>query len=182
MGYNETTYWSERFEPSKEKGISADETEFIKSSLTRAKMVLDYGVGLGRYFPLYKGKTVTGVDIVDIRKEKLLENAALHDIEFDLKVKSSPGAKIKSKIKQYDLAVCCHLLLHQSKESYVRKIMTEMAEISKKVVIVSFYNPEKTKLAPHCFNYDYVSICKDLGFTVKKKAYIDQRVYLIYSK
>lgn len=143
--YNPVEYWSERELPNKYDTLQDWDLKVLKPLTDESNTILDYGVGTGRLMPLYEGKVVWGVDIVDTYLKTCKEKAKEHNVDFMWS---------KHIWGNYDLGVISKVLLHMEEPE---TIINEMVSKCEKVFISTGINLN----ASHCFNHDYENILSD---------------------
>ena len=138
--YDPIKYWSKRKRPNPYDHVRDIEIEDLKPFIDQAHVILDYGVGTGRLMPLYRGKIVRGVDIVETYRKECLRNAK--DVIFTWSKEIEGGV---------DLGVCTKVLLH---EPNPKDIIDTLARHCNKVFISTAINQS----AQHVFNHDYMQL------------------------
>ena len=152
--------------------------------------ILDFGPGVGRILPAYnKQNKITGYDISSKYKKRLLKTAKKQKINLNLIIEDKVLTKFAFDDNQFTTAVSISVLLHQPPEHIVN-IMCELARISEKVIIVSWYDStipydyadeerDKTKF---CFNHNYKEICAKNNLIINSWDYKNEgkQVYFIY--
>lgn len=143
--YNPVEYWSKRKKPNPYDDLQEWDLKVLKPLADKAFKILEYGVGTGRLMPLYSGKLVRVVDIVDNYKQELFDNAYKHKVKITWS---------KEMYGKYDLGVLSKVLLHMEDP---KPIIDEMATRCDKVFISTGVNCD----AEHCFNHDYKELLKE---------------------
>lgn len=172
--YNSKEYWNERKDPNKYNNIMDYESREIPPFVKQAETVLDFGCGIGRTFPLYKDKEVTGVDFSSMyadRCDKRMKHI-IHDVH---------ESNLPFKDDSFDVGLLIKVTLHATSME-VDRILSEVGRVCQKVMLIA-YDGDLDKLAPHVFKHDYEDILIELGFNIEYSKLIEdnQRV-IIYSK
>lgn len=172
--YNSFEYWNERKEPNKYNHIMDYEKREITPFVKDCKTVLDFGCGIGRTFPLYEDKQVTGVDFSAIYKDRC-------DARYNHIVHNVHDSNLPFHKNTFDKGLLIKVLLH-APENEVKTILKEVGRVCKEVMLISYYG-NLDVLAPHVFKHEYIDIIKDLGFKVKyQKEIEDNQIVIVYSK
>lgn len=185
MSYDEISYWKNRVKPN---APAADAPEFvkqhlryIKKHLRNCKTVLDFGPGEGRLFAAYAGlNRVEGFDLTDIRKDSLISQARKYNLNFNLTVEEIVGCLPYSD-KEYDAVVATEVLLHQRPEN-IDRVMLELVRVGKKVIVITWYEPDNDNKSKHCFNHDYYNICARLKLTMSDVKQAGKKLFFIYKE
>ena len=138
-------------------------------------LILDLGPGVGRIFPAYRRiKFVEGFDISPAYKDRVIAASREHNFIFRLTI-SPRISELPYGDKMFDAAVAVSVLLHQRPDNIIR-VMTELARVANKVVVVtSNYNKKKCDVPfteskdpkKFCFQYNYETICMDEGLEME---------------
>lgn len=172
--YNSKEYWNNRKDPNKYNHIMEYEQVSIVPFVKDADRVLDFGCGIGRTFPLYEDKQVTGVDFSSMYAERC-DNRMSH-IVHDVHSEDLPF-----KNDTFDVGLLIKVTLHAT-DKEVRRIISEVGRVCNKVMIIA-YNGNLEKLAPHVFKHDYLSIIKELGFSIVSYEDVeDNQTVIVYEK
>jgi len=171
-------YWSERAHRLKatavgygDKALSEQDkhyqitTDFIKANIDVNLNTIDYGCGIGRYSPIFKGKYV-GVDV----SEELLQIAKKNNENCEFKLLSQPFlpkfAHFSSDLEQFFTAT----VLQHINDDMVHKVYQSLFNLNpyKLKTIVAYENSENwTK--PHVVGRMpelYVKFITDVGFRI----------------
>ena len=172
--YNSKEYWNTRPQPNKYNHIMDYEQREIPPFVKEAKTVLDFGCGIGRTFPLYQYKKVTGLDFSSIYAKSCDKriNHIVHDVH---------ESELPFKDNTFNVGLLIKVTLHANKKE-VKRILSEVGRVCERVMLIA-YDGELDKLAPHVFKHDYERIIKENGFKIQKSEFIEdnQRV-IIYTK
>ena len=179
--YDEIRYWDVRENPNAagEEVPHSDWTDYIFNNIMGCQTLLDFGPGIGRFFPLY-----TAFDCVhcfDITQRHLPELTRKAN-ELGFLVLFEKGTEVGVTPfwdHQFDVVICVQVLLHQSAKN-IEKVMQELARIGKKVVVISFRSEQPIHLAPHVFNHDYLSICDHNDWTVRQLIQTKEHIFFTY--
>ena len=167
MSYDELKYWNNRVNPNTEHGGDIGQViSYLWERIPAYGRVLDFGPGVGRLFPGYRGAAeVVGVDISKIYANRLFEAAKQFDFTFSLVL--SESVNVPQYLHGFDVAVASMVLLHQRPEN-VGEIMHDLAHAAKEVLVLTWTSDreEIPELAPHCFNHNYGQLCKDYGLDI----------------
>lgn len=143
--YDPIKYWSKRKRPNPYDHVRDIEIEELKPFVKYADTILDYGVGTGRLMPLYNGKMVRGIDIVDTYKKECIRNAVDNDVLLTWS---------RSVEGKFDLGVCTKVVLH---EENPKEIIDTLARHCKRVFISTAIHTD----SEHCFTHDYMELLED---------------------
>ena len=192
--YTEFDYWNRReypTDPNMSQETKKQHIEFIGEHMVGVKKVLDFGPGIGRTFEAYKGiPYVEGCDISRLYEAQVEAKAEEIGFEFKLiHLDLVQVGKLPYRKNQFDVAVCAEVLLHQQPQ-HVLLVMSELARVSKKVIVISwtedrvrFDEPGTPKPGRnHCFHYNYVQICQEQGWKTSDIRYVDRQIYFVYEK
>jgi len=130
--YEYKEYWEKGFY---ERGITSKQSpevmEYLKELVFRT--VLEVGSGKGAFSKALKENFphihLTGLDIID--SNKWLDDFIKGDIT-------------KIEIKQYDLILCCNILLH-IKPQHIHEVIKKLNENCKRLVVLDYYPQEQKK-------------------------------------
>ena len=172
--FDTVKYWRNRIAshgsvnttPTDKEGIHYIERELILKYVPDECLILDYGVGGGRLFPLYSEMRlkVQGWEVADHKeiieeRKKKSTFTYYHYVEDEICVLPHPD-------KQFEACICFAVLLHQTPDN-IEMVISEICRVSK-LVIASVYEPleKPKKIDAHCFTYDYKAIFEKLGITI----------------
>ncbi len=168
MSYNNykevKNYWDTRLVPNgNDETVGQDNEDFLRLMTLANKKALEFGPGTGRTIHTYEeGTHITAFDISSNYYSRL--KAKAEKLGFGLEYVQQRGEfdKLPFKKNNFEVAVASQSLLHVRPEN-IKKVVSELLRVSKKLVIINFYSKEEIKLAEHNFNHDLESILKDLG-------------------
>lgn len=175
MKYNSKQYWNERKNPNKYNHIFNYERDYIPPFVKDAKTVLDFGCGIGRTFPLYQNKEVTGIDFSSIYKDRCDPRMKhlVHDVHSE---------KLPFEDNHFDAGLLIKVTLHANNKE-LQTIIKEVGRVCKKVLIIAYGGGAKEKLAYHVFQHNYEAIINKLGFKCLSVNYVnDNQVIIEYTK
>ena len=170
--YDVVDYWNNRENPNSKNPNERNtqkHIDYVKSNIDGNDTILDFGPGVGRILPAYnRTNKITGYDISSKYRNRLLEAAEKEKINLELIVENKKITKFTFPDNCFDAAVSVSVLLHQPPEQ-IANVMSELARISKKVVIVSWYDSnksydligEKRDETKFSFNHNYKEICEE---------------------
>lgn len=188
--YNEIEYWSKREMPTScSDDYTKNHLRFLSNNLVSVKKLLDVGPGIGRTFQAYSNvEIVEGYDISTNYESRVLEESRKYKFKFNLKIGTSISS-LPYENNEFDSAIASEVLLHQRPENII-KIMSELDRVSKKVIIITYMEPNipfqkinefKYRKKLHCFNYNYLEICKDNKWNIFDFQYYKKQVFFVYS-
>ena len=164
--YDSKTYWNNR--PNPNKGTEPEHIDgyFIPpflEGMTQDHLIIEFGVGVGRMFPFYKGLDVVGVDFATQYEAECRKKA----IECGLNKYSHLIGNVHERDLpcldlEFNKGLLIKVLLHAPHKEAIT-IIKEMGRVCKEVLVIS-YNGTPEGLAPHCFKHDYKSMLNDLGY------------------
>lgn len=166
MAYDYEIYWGDRLNThgfvNTSKTIITDiEYDFISKILKPNSDVIDVGCGDGKLLPLFERYKCIGVlfDIADFMQGTPIPK------QFEYIVSNS----IFNITAKFSVCTCISVL-HHVKPSDIRAYLLHLTSIANDVVITSYENIRKRNipLDIHCFNHDYMAICKELNIQVKE--------------
>jgi len=184
--YDEITYWNARKDPnSPAVGAFNDRHLFyIKTHLDGCSSVLDFGPGVGRTFPAYvKIKKLFCFDITDKHTKKLALLSDNYNFDFDFKVSDKVG-ETGFEDNLFDAVVVSQVLLHQ-RPSNIEGVMSELLRVSRKVIVITWRDnskPDSATSGEHCFNHNYLKICKINDWQHSNVEYYGKDIYFIYKE
>jgi len=189
MSYNKIKYWNGRVDPNNSYSRSITGTQInwmVEQINVEDKTMLDYGPGVGRLIGFYRNfENVNFYDISSKYKNQLIQLCEENDIIIDNYIIDKTG-KIKTEFddNQFDVLVCSEVLLHVPEDEII-DVMNELARISNKVIVNTWFDSGETIQNSHCFTRDYKRIIennnlellewnpraidKQLGFVYKQK-------------
>lgn len=181
MSYNEVIYWNNRINPNQDTLPPPLWTDYVFKSIRGCQSLLDFGPGVGRFFPVYKGfKSVDCFDITDRHLSELMSFSKL--LGFKLNFISGLDVGVTPYYDdQFEVVVCVQVLLHQRDEN-IEKVMSELARIGRKVAVISYRTEIPFDLAEHVFNHDYLSICKKNNWWVREVVQTDKHILFNYGR
>lgn len=142
--YNPLTYWRNRKQPAPNE-LPDYAADYITRHIKDAKTILDFGIGEGRLLTLYKGKDVTGYDIVQ------------RDIPVRYTLSLETGF--------YDVVIASKVLLHIKPEN-ISSVINMLRGLTDKVIV---YDTVGKCKAPHNFNHDFESLVEMNDVIIKDK-------------
>ena len=197
--YQEDVYWNKRAFPTDPTMLpekTQEHIEYIRKQLkSMDERILDFGPGIGRTFEAYKSVySVDAVDVSMIYTDRVKAEAAKYDFNFNLQyttVKKIQEEGLPFGDKVFDVAVASEVFLHQRPE-HIIKIMTELARVAKKVVVISWMVQEakipymelgqEVHGRNHCFHYHYPALCEALGMSINNEVYTENQIYFTYKE
>ena len=163
--YTEREYWSNRLKnvgsvntsPASIDSVNPRESSFLVQNIKAGDIVLDYGVGGGRLFPVYNSilPIVTGWDIADFTT--LIEDQREKYNKFWYKhiVSDKDIWDCNYKDEYFDVLVSLSVFTHIRHER-IEKTFRELMRISKKVLLSAYDDvPLKITDDSYCFLHDY---------------------------
>ena len=193
--YDVVEYWNLRDDPNSKNPDERNtkmHLNFVNSNIGIDDKILDFGPGVGRILPAYnENNEITGYDVSSKYKKRLFETAKKQNINLKLIIENKILTKFSFDDNQFDATVSISVLLHQPPEN-ITNIMCELARISEKVLIVSWYDPtipydyadKKRDNTKFCFNHNYKEICKENNLIINYWDYKNEgkQVYFIYER
>jgi len=160
--YNLKNYWGNRLDPNShfadDSIFLGKNKNFIKSNITENSNILEIGPGIGRLVECYKNCKVTGLDITDKYKQRLIDNTKKYNIEYDFIINTSE-ILLPFKDNEFDYVISSLVLLHQPPQN-INTILKEMKRVGRKVIVISSVGEFLNK-SSHCFNHNYKKICEE---------------------
>jgi len=190
--YNEIKYWRNRKYPNSVLTVNPPPIEelnyfsYIKKHLSGCSSVLDFGPGVGRTFIAYDSlKKLECFDITDKHLTTLNDAARRYNFKFKFTLGNKIGVT-PYKDKKFEAAISCQVFLHQ-KPDKIKKVMSELLRIADKVIVISWSQKGSVVTdAPHCFNYNYMDICRKNGWKVLDVKYKPKNnpmyIYFVYKE
>lgn len=182
MKYDTVDYWNERVNPNGKGSSPAFIISYISSQIVGCKRVLDFGPGVGRIFPVYKGtvQELYGYDISDQYAQRAKIAATENMLDFNLIVEKEIK-QLPFRDKMFDAAVAVQVFIHQ-KPQYIVNRMSELARVAKKVVTYHGRLQENTnnKNTSHCFCHNYEKICRENNWEVLSLQKTEKYICLVY--
>jgi hypothetical protein len=166
LSYDELKYWNSRVNPNTEHGGDFSQMiNFLWERIPNQAWVLDFGPGVGRLFPGYRGAAeVVGVDISKLYATRLFEAAKQYNFNFSLVL--SENVRVPAHLAGFDVAVASMVLLHQKPET-IGDIMLDLAHAAREVLVLTWMSERQyIDIAPHCFNHNYGQLCKDYDLNI----------------
>jgi len=163
--YNVIDYWSKRPDPNS-SDISKFSFDYVVNHIGFGYTVLDFGPGTGRLLAAYtKSSYVEGYDITDRHCQVLYKKSKKLGLDFYFR-SSNKIEELPYIDKRFDVAVAVQVLLHQKPEN-IEFIMSELIRVSCRVIVITWMEKgNNIKNSSHCFNHDYLKICKDNNWRV----------------
>jgi len=177
--YDAVEFWNQVEKPIPNRELTNYEIEynikFIKDNIKDCEKILDFGPGKGRLFKAYKNKYLEAYDISSAFKNDVLLEASKLPLKGEFKFTIEKEIKeLPYEDKSFDSVVAMLVLLHQKPKDIIF-IMSELLRVGKKVIISTYWDPNKNYLEPNQeyislarkHNYNYEQICKDNGWKFK---------------
>ena len=183
MSYDVIEYWRNRLKTVgtinsvklEDETIDPIEERLIRKYIPEMSLIMDYGVGGGRLFPLYDDMNfyVVGCDIADftdIIKFKCPYLRYEHFI-FDSSIKTVFAND------SFEYIVSFMVLLHQTHDN-ISKVIAELYRVCSDTCIISSWEPVVKPVAPetYCFAHDYEKLYTEAGFTIVESVRADDRI------
>lgn len=184
--YNKIQYWGTRDNPNNKEGDAAAERHIsgIKNFIEDNINILDYGPGIGRMTMLYSNQSgITFYDISENYKNRLEEKCKNEGLKiYDYIIDTSEKIETPFKDSEFDLVCAFEVLLH-CPEDEVTDVLTELARIGKKVMVVTWFT-NNTQNIGHCWTRDYKQILTENNMTIHHwdEQVFDRQVFFIYGK
>lgn len=180
--YDPVQYWRTRKDPNTVNPETKNHLSFLEEHLSGVDSILDFGPGVGRLFSAYKGSSiVVGCDVTDQHDERLDKLASEYGFDFELLISDESSGELPYVDDSFDAAVSVQVLLHQTAED-AKTILSELARVGKKIIIVSYWEEHPLRLSDHCFSHDYVGLCNELNINIVEQKVIGKNIYLIGEK
>jgi ubiquinone/menaquinone biosynthesis C-methylase UbiE len=185
--YSALDYWNKRPNPNNEAGESATrvqrDIEYIREGVKGATTILEIGPGVGRTLNAYSsGQKITGYDVSRIYTERLMEKAKGLGLSLEMVYASADAEAFPFSDGQFDVGVSCQVFLHQ-KPAHLELLMSEMARVCKKVVVVSGnYKRLGWFKHPHVFVHDYLEMSTKLSCVANNVMARDRILYFTYAR
>ncbi len=176
--YNSKEYWNKRQDPNKSNYTNYIEDSEIPKLIEDCNSILDIGCGIGRTFKFYADKKVTGVDFSELYRQRAIEEASKHEIDFEHLIYDIHKNDLPFEDNNFDIGITVKVLLHAPQKEMIR-ILTEMHRVCKKVLLIS-YHDENKNLAEHCFAHDYISELNKLGYSIEYSKIIKNQIIIVY--
>lgn len=186
--YNEIKYWRNREHPNSALTVEPPPIEelnyfsYIKKNLIGCNSALDFGPGVGRTFVAYESLAqLECFDITDKHSNTLKDVAKNYNFKFNFTLGNKIGVT-PYRDKEFDAAISCQVFLHQ-KPNKIQKIMRELLRVANKVIVISWSEkgPVLTT-APHCFNHNYIQICRKNNWQVMNVKRKPKYIYFVYKE
>jgi len=173
--YTYDTYWKERGLTPAEP-FSEEKQKFILSHLFKLDFdsILEFGVGNGELSKLILqnfSAYFEGFDVSEARIYQFEENMNYHNISYSkYKVFQSDFRDYEPQLKEYDLTICSHFLLH-IRPQHINEAIKLMLQHSKKYMVFfepnSYYPGWPQRWEYYNFPYYYDKILADFGYKVE---------------
>lgn len=163
--YSEREYWRNRLKtvgsvntsPASRDSVNPREATFLVQNIKEGDIVLDYGVGGGRLFPVYNSimPIVTGWDIADFTT--LIEEQREKYSKFWYKhiISDQDIWDCDYSDEYFDVLVSLSVFTHIRPER-IEKTIQELMRISKKVLLSAYDDiPLSVNDNSYCFLHDY---------------------------
>jgi hypothetical protein len=160
--YESKKYWNNRPNPNKGTEPEAVDKKFIPLFLKGAEHVLEFGVGVGRMFPFYKGLNVIGVDFAKQYQVICISKSMDLCLKYKHIIHDVHKKPLPLEDQEIEKGLLIKVLLHAPHDEAIT-IIQEMGRVCKEVLIIS-YNGKADGLAEHCFKHNYKKMLDDLGF------------------
>jgi len=162
--YDKIEYWSDRNEPNSDKAVklARAHSQWVQSFISSKYNILEYGPGVGRMVELYiNNSSINFYDITFSYQNRLIDRCK----EFGLVINKfiiDDSGQIKTPFKdhEFDVVTCFEVFLHSS-HTEIKDLMLELARISHKVVVITWYEGGNVLQSNHCFTRDYRKIIND---------------------
>jgi len=146
--------------------------------------LLEFGAGVGRLFTEYGGiKRLTFCDISPTYQEEARRAAYKLGLRGDFHLCKSVDVTPFVK-NEFDIVIAVSILLHQRPEE-IESVMSELARIGRRVVVISWYEQEMIKdritRDTHCYMHDYHSLCRFNGWEMKDIEYVGHQIYFTFN-
>lgn len=187
--YDPYEYWNLRKHPNRRPNynlIKETEKFFLTRYISGEEKLFELGPGDGRLFPLYQNKSLVTLDLTKNYKDVLDRKAKKFGIKLSQSWYKDPCRSLPFKDDCFDAAIACQVLIHIP-FTQIEHIISELARISSKVLILSGYNsswPKKQdEVIPksHCFAHDYINLIRketDLRILEYKLCEKGQKIFL----
>lgn len=201
MSYHPEKYWSEVAERIEKRNdvriIAGDDSPYYRYKRNRflslldrldleGKELMELGSGPGgnlRYIlENHKPKMVTGADIS--KNMIKLAGQNLSDIDLEYKLEKIDGTTLPFSEGKFDLVFSATVLQHNTDDSMMRSILTEMARVSKDKLVLFERIENNLKGDDLCMGRPvdyYSSIVEPLGYKLKETNFINIQVSYIVS-
>ena len=170
MSYESIKYWNKRANPNNANATTKIEAHYLKPFLKDKFNLLDFGAGIGRTFELYKDMDqVTGLDFSEIYETQARASAKANGLNYEHIIHNVHSEPLPFENGTFEAGVALCVLLHAKPGKEVKTILTELARVCDKVLVVSYYG-QGQKLAAHNFEHDYETLIDELGLTMYEAA------------
>lgn len=187
MNYNKINYWETRKDPNNAhaRTLTPHHIKTIKPFITDNVSVLEYGPGIGRMLDLYNNQTeINYYDITNVYRDRLVDKCKSSNVKINsYTIDTSGDITTQFEDNEFDIVCAFEVLLH-SPETEITELMTELARIGKKVVIVTWYDNGSTTNSFHCWTRDYKKILNhnNLNLVHWDEESLKDQVFFIYEK
>lgn len=182
--YDERSYWGKRQDPNAKEGWEeqhlAMTVNYIREQSKGANTVLEIGPGVGRTLDAHStGRKITGYDISDLYKDRVCARAKELGLDFSLDIAVEGAERFPYTDGQFDVGVSSQVFLHQKPEN-IKHMMSEMARVCQKVVVVT--GGYRFKGAAHVFDHDYPALATELGCEMNHVRAWTPHILFVYQK
>lgn len=190
--YDTKCYWEYRakalLSPNSANSVmTVSHREFLRRMIHKYKpcRLLEFGAGVGRLFSEYAD--IRELTICDVSPTYLEESrSAANRLGLRAEFYLCPEVDVTPFVdEKFDIVVAVSVLLHQRPED-IESVMSELARISRKVVVISWCEREslvdKVTRNTHCYMHDYHSLCCRNGWEMQDIEYVEHQIYFTYGK
>ena len=188
--YDERTYWSNRLKtvgsvntsPASVDSVNPKERELLVKNIRPNDVVLDYGVGGGRLFPVYNNikPIVTGWDIADFTSLLDVQREKYPDFWYKHIISDKDIWDCDYNDEYFDVLVSLSVFTHIRPER-TQQTIDELMRISKKVLLSAYDDaPLTVNDNSYCFLHDYAKLFK--SYKVIDKFKINKFSYFTITK
>lgn len=163
MKYDPVAYWNSRKNPNSSDVAPAWIHDYIRPFAKGVDRAFELGPGVGRTFDIYdRGAHIVTLDLSKQYAERLRARAEAIGLELTQNFLLNPEDIFPFEDCEFRLGVCAQVLMHVLPEHIVHS-MKELSRICDRTVVVAGVNDEWSVRPSHCFNHDYLGICKTIG-------------------
>lgn len=167
MEYDPVTYWNKRKNPNSSDVAPAWIKEYVSQFVKGEGSVFELGAGVGRTFDVYApGAQVTTLDLSRQYMQQLRARAEARGLKLTQHFLSNSDEDFPFHDNEFPLSLCIQVLMHVPPQ-YIVHSMKELSRVSESAVVVAGVNEEWAKTPTHCFNHDYLGICREIGVATK---------------